>query len=192
MGGPARESFRLNIAWRRLFKWRTWRYAHNRKLLFEDNIMPLVCLARGHVPFNTSTIHEPIEYACSRCHRWLSHLNPPLTAKQAADREQERAKYVDQSRQILGGALPTTTPDPFIQPQPTLPQRTRHQYFVARARELGAYDSDADYGGQIGRDIEAISALIESQHHSGGSFVQLYVLFRQLVEEWHDEDRRPK
>lgn len=66
---------------------------------------------------------------------------------------------------------------------------TRHQFFVRRAQELGAFDADADYGGEIGKNLEQISALIEAQHHSGSSFVQLFVLFRQLVTEWSRGDR---
>ena len=78
MSGACRESCAVWINWRHLLRWRTWKYS--RRLIFEDNVMPLVCWLVGHSPYNTSTIHDPAEHACRRCHRWLRHLDPPRGA----------------------------------------------------------------------------------------------------------------
>ena len=81
MGGACRESYRVwkrPFAWRSVLRWRTWRYASGRRLVFDDNLMPLVCAVIGHQPYNTSTMYEPPETACHRCHQWLRHLDPPL------------------------------------------------------------------------------------------------------------------
>lgn len=77
MGGAAREGYAV---WNRhqrwnLLRWRSWRNRWTRRLIFEDNVMPLVCAVVGHRPYNTSTIYEPPEHACARCHRWLRHLD---------------------------------------------------------------------------------------------------------------------
>lgn len=77
MGGAGRESFALWINWRACLRVRTWRFS--RRLLFEDNIMPVVCLLLGHHPYNTSGVGEQPETACRRCHRWLRHLDPPIS-----------------------------------------------------------------------------------------------------------------
>lgn len=77
MGGGCREGYALwkpPHNWRALFRRRTWRYS--RRLVFEDNLMPLVCAMVGHRPYNTSTIYEKPEHACQRCHSWLRHLDP--------------------------------------------------------------------------------------------------------------------
>lgn len=79
MGGDARESLRLTtiLKHRRhvLLTRRFWRYLDWR-LCLEDNFAWLICAVVGHVAYNTSDASDPPEYACSRCHGWLSWLNP--------------------------------------------------------------------------------------------------------------------
>ena len=74
MSGGCRETYSVRRNPRMLFRWRTWRY--NKRLLFDDNLMWLVCAVVGHDSYNTSTIYEPPEHACRRCHQWLRHLDP--------------------------------------------------------------------------------------------------------------------
>jgi len=74
MSGACRETYNLRINPRVLLRWRTWKY--NKRLLFDDNLMWLMCAVLGHRPYNTSTIYEKPEHACERCHCWLRHLDP--------------------------------------------------------------------------------------------------------------------
>ena len=67
--GASRESFHYKINPKALFRWHTWRY--NRKLLFEDNFMPIVCKMFGHISYDCSEGCEAPELACRRCHRYL-------------------------------------------------------------------------------------------------------------------------
>ena len=60
----------------------------------------------------------------------------------------------------------------------------RHEFFKRRLRELGMYDDDSDYGGFIGKSVEAMSALFGEQRHSGGSKEVMLGLFNQLLDEW--------
>lgn len=79
MGGASRESYRVfsrPYNWRAVLRWRTWRYAYSRRLVLRDNFGPLVCAVFGHKPYNTSTIYEKPEHACSYCYQWLRHLDP--------------------------------------------------------------------------------------------------------------------
>lgn len=63
---------------------------------------------------------------------------------------------------------------------------TRHEFFIRRMRELGAYDADADYAGMIGRSIEALSKVFSEQGHSGGSADVTLGLWNQLFKEWEE------
>ena len=81
MGGASREGYaiwRRPYNWRALARWRTWRHSWSRRLVFDDNVMPLVCWVIGHYPYNTSCVGEAPEHACSRCHQWLRHLDQPV------------------------------------------------------------------------------------------------------------------
>lgn len=74
MGGGCRETYRLTRNPRVLLRARTWKY--NKRLLIDDNFAWLVCAVLGHRSYNTSTIYEKPEHACSRCHSWLPQLDP--------------------------------------------------------------------------------------------------------------------
>jgi hypothetical protein len=39
--------------------------------LWGDNIGHFVCKVYGHRPYKTSTVHEPDEWGCHRCHRFI-------------------------------------------------------------------------------------------------------------------------
>lgn len=61
---------------------------------------------------------------------------------------------------------------------------SRHDYFVRRLKELGLYDKDSDYEGEIGRSIEELSLVFSKQGHSGMSAVVTMAVWNQLFDEW--------
>lgn len=63
---------------------------------------------------------------------------------------------------------------------------TRHEYFIKRLKEMGAFDKDAAYGGMIGKAIEKLSLCFEGQGHSGFSAGITNQLWGQLMKEWGD------
>jgi hypothetical protein len=79
MGGACRESYRMSAILRyqrgRVFTRRFWRY-FNWRLFAADNFAWMACAIIGHRPYNTSTVSEPAEHACSRCYQWLKALDP--------------------------------------------------------------------------------------------------------------------
>lgn len=80
MSGASREMMNVWRAWRvrgwrglrRVLRWRTLRNRYDRADFLGDNFGPIGCFFLGHKPYNTSTIYEPREVACRRCHRWLT------------------------------------------------------------------------------------------------------------------------
>ena len=77
MGGACRESYRLTVNRRWLRPSRIVRAVRwNWRLILKDNLGWLPCLVLGHRAYNTSTLYEPPEHACSRCGNWLRHLDP--------------------------------------------------------------------------------------------------------------------
>lgn len=67
----SRESFNIRINPRAFLRWRNWKW--NKKLMFEDNFMPLVCKVIGHDKYLPDVKYNPLttEVACKRCHRYL-------------------------------------------------------------------------------------------------------------------------
>lgn len=63
----------------------------------------------------------------------------------------------------------------------------RHEFFMKRLRELGAFDSDADYGGAIGKAVERVSALWSTEGHSGFSSQITMELLNQLFHEYNNQ-----
>ena len=61
---------------------------------------------------------------------------------------------------------------------------TRHEYFVRRLKELGMYDDDSDYDGELGAVIERMSEAFGTYSHSGGSAHVTMGVFNQLMTEW--------
>lgn len=61
---------------------------------------------------------------------------------------------------------------------------SRHEFFVKRMQELGAYDEDSDYAGSMGRQVEELSAVCERYGNSGQSLTIMMTLWRQLFREW--------
>lgn len=77
--GTSRESMEIRTRWRLgmrpLIRWRWLRYRALRKEWVEDNLGPLVCWLRGHNIYNAADHgNMPPEYACRRCHKWVSSL----------------------------------------------------------------------------------------------------------------------
>lgn len=105
---------------------------------------------------------------------------------------------------IVGGAQYNPTPkvDPFADSpatgngssarfveeqtrlQPVRPGETRHEYFCRRMRELDLYAADSDYNGMIARSVEALSAVMASQGHSGMSAEYTIAVFKMLADAW--------
>jgi len=63
---------------------------------------------------------------------------------------------------------------------------TRHEYFVRRLKELGMYDDDSDYDGELGTVIERMSEAFGTYGHSGGSAHVTMGVFNQLMTEWEN------
>lgn len=49
---------------------------HFDKVTYEDTFMPIVCKIKGHKAYQPDAEHEPDEWACKRCHRWIFNYNP--------------------------------------------------------------------------------------------------------------------
>ena len=62
----------------------------------------------------------------------------------------------------------------------------RHEFFVRRLKELGMYDADSDYGGVIGKSVEALSGVFQNQRNNGWSAEITLGLFNQLFKEWNN------
>ncbi|MCJ7760895.1 hypothetical protein MUP59_07135 [Candidatus Bathyarchaeota archaeon] len=60
----------------------------------------------------------------------------------------------------------------------------RHEYFIRRLKEIGMYDGDSDYDGEIGTVVEKMSEAFSSYGHSGGSAHVTMGIFNQLMTEW--------
>lgn len=63
----------------------------------------------------------------------------------------------------------------------------RHQFFMRRLTELGAYDEDSDYKGAIGKAVERVSAIWMTEGHSGMSSAVTLGLLNQLFKEYNGE-----
>jgi hypothetical protein len=64
------------------------------------------------------------------------------------------------------------------------PHENRHEYFIRRLKELGMYDDDSDYDGELGTVVEKMSEAFSSYGHSGGSAHVTMGVFNQLMTEW--------
>lgn len=71
--GACRESYSIKINPKATFRWRTWKYGYSRKLWFEDNFMPTFCKLFGHKKYQPDEMNEPNEWACKRCHRFITN-----------------------------------------------------------------------------------------------------------------------
>lgn len=47
-------------------------YLLSWRLIFEDTFMPLVCFWLGHKEYNPDPHNTPLEFACRRCHQYLT------------------------------------------------------------------------------------------------------------------------
>ena len=65
---------------------------------------------------------------------------------------------------------------------------SRHEYFKKRLKDLGMYDKDSDYDGEIGKCIEKMSASFAEYGHSGESARLTMDLFNNLMDEWNRQD----
>lgn len=45
------------------------------KITYEDTFMPIICKIKGHKPYQPDEKYEPDEWACKRCHRYITY-NP--------------------------------------------------------------------------------------------------------------------
>ena len=65
----------------------------------------------------------------------------------------------------------------------------RHDFFKDRLTQMGLYDPDSDYNGDIGRGVEMLSAVFSAQHHSGMSAHIVRGVFNQLMDEWEEKGK---
>lgn len=75
--GCSREGFNLlTESGRYHFKRSRYKW-HNRRLIFEDTFMPLVCGLIGHRIYDSNRegdrVYGPPEWACKRCHRYVDN-----------------------------------------------------------------------------------------------------------------------
>jgi len=63
----------------------------------------------------------------------------------------------------------------------------RHDFFLKRMRELGAFDADSDYNGMIGKAVERVSAIWAAEGHSGASSAITLQLLNQLFSEYENQ-----
>lgn len=64
-----RQSFNIFNQPKLLFSKYSWK-GYNRKLMFEDSFMPIVCKIIGHNPYHPTDCDS--EIACKRCHKFIS------------------------------------------------------------------------------------------------------------------------
>lgn len=67
---------------------------------------------------------------------------------------------------------------------------SRHEMFIARLKELGMYDDDADYNGMIGGAVERMSQVFADEGHSGASAAITNGLWNKLMDEYHDPNSK--
>lgn len=72
--GACRESqnifyFIKNKNWKR-----TWHLIKNfEKMTYDDTFMPIVCKIKGHRPYLPDEFYEPNDWACKRCHKYITY-----------------------------------------------------------------------------------------------------------------------
>jgi hypothetical protein len=64
----------------------------------------------------------------------------------------------------------------------------RHELFKKRLTEMGMFDEDSDYDGELGIAIMELSETFAKQGHSGMSAAITVELFSTLMQEYNDID----